>query len=77
MEEKRIDIETLVLAHRYLYYVLAEPIVSDAIYDQFEREAREKCPPESDVHKIGSSLASSYSQEVKDLAVAMLRRAQL
>lgn len=66
-----IDYETEVLAHRYLYYVLAEPILPDLVYDVLEREAREQCPLTSPVHKVGSSLASSYPQS------AILRAKQL
>ena len=62
------NIELYVLANRYLYYVLATPILPDSVYDMYEIKAREICPPESDVHKIGSSLPSSYSDEVKSYA---------
>ena len=63
-----INNEQLVLAYRYLYYVESDSPISDFIYDQLERKAREECPPESDVHKLGSSLSSDYSDEVKTLA---------
>lgn len=55
------DLETEVMAHRYLYYVLADPRMPDLVYDALERQAREVCPPESPVHGVGSSLASSYT----------------
>jgi len=57
------DLELLVMAHRYLYYIVCEPSLSDHAYDALERQAREVCPPESPVHGIGSSLASSYTAE--------------
>lgn len=57
------QLETYIMAHRYLYYVLGEPVVSDFVYDQLEREARAVCPPESPVHGVGSSLAASYTTE--------------
>jgi NAD-dependent DNA ligase len=63
--------ETEVLAHRYLYYVLAEPVLPDLVYDVLEREARAICPLGSPVHGVGSSLASSYSES------AILRAKQL
>ena len=57
-------IEHEILVHRYLYYVEAAPIISDFAYDELERRARKLLPKDSVVHKIGSSLPSSYSQEV-------------
>ena len=57
-------LERQVLAHRYLYYVKAEPIISDYEYDLIERRAREVCPPSSPVHSVGSSLPWSYSPEI-------------
>lgn len=56
-----VELETEVMAHRYLYYVLSEPQLPDLVYDVLEREARAACPPESPVHGVGSSLPSSYS----------------
>ncbi len=56
--------ENEVLVHRYLYYVLNEPIISDFEYDLIEREARAICPVDSVVQGIGSSLASSYSLDI-------------
>lgn len=58
-------LEREVLIHRYLYYVEACPILPDCEYDKIERKAREVCPPESKVHGIGSSLPSSYPEDVK------------
>jgi NAD-dependent DNA ligase len=56
--------ETEVLAHRYLYYVLGEPVLPDLVYDVLEREARGICPRESPVHRVGSSLPSDYPEHV-------------
>lgn len=53
-----------VLVHRYLYYVEAQPIISDFEYDQLEREARAVLPETSPVHKVGSCLPSSYPEAV-------------
>jgi len=58
-----VNEEIEVMAHRYLYYVLAEPQLPDLVYDELERKARAVCPPESPVHGVGSSLPSSYKQE--------------
>ena len=53
-------IERTVLAHRYLYYVKALPILTDFDYDALEKEARKVLPPDSPVHLPGSDLAASY-----------------
>jgi NAD-dependent DNA ligase len=58
-----VELETLVMAHRYLYYVLCEPVMSDHTYDLLERKARKECHANSPVHGVGSSLESSYTQE--------------
>ena len=65
-------LENQVMAHRYLYYVLSDTVFSDYVYDLLEREARAVCPPESPVHKLGSSLPSDYSEEVKRIARELL-----
>lgn len=57
------DLETEVMAHRYLYYVLAEPVLPDLVYDVLEREAREKVSKDSPIQRVGSSLKTSYSVE--------------
>ena len=66
------EYEKEIMAHRYLYYVLASPVYPDCTYDILEREARTVCPEDSVVHKVGSSLPSSYSQEIIDLALVKL-----
>ena len=60
MTSEQMEIE--VMAHRYLYYVLSEPVLPDAAYDLLEREARALLPSDSAVQKVGSSLPSSYSE---------------
>jgi NAD-dependent DNA ligase len=65
-------LENTVMAHRYLYYVLNESVISDYIYDMLEREARECCPTESPVHGLGSCFARDYSEEVKGIARGLL-----
>lgn len=60
-----MDLEKEVMVHRYCYYVLASPLLPDAEYDKIERAAREVLPESSPVHRVGSSLPSSYSDEVK------------
>lgn len=65
--------EDIVMAHRYLYYVLAEPVISDFEYDALERMAREIAPPESPVHCVGSSLSSSYTPQQIAFAKELLK----
>lgn len=55
------ELELEVMAHRYLYYVQADPRLPDLVYDQLERRARAVCPPESPVHGVGSCLPASYT----------------
>ena len=57
--------EKEILVHRFLYYVMAEPVISDFEYDALEREARAACPETSVVQGVGSCLPSSYPAEVK------------
>lgn len=66
------NIEDLIMAHRYLYYVLSEPVMADTIYDTLERRARAELPDTSPVHGIGSSLQSSYTSAQIALAQRIL-----
>ena len=61
---EQLRLEREVMVHRYLYYVLAEPVISDMEYDLLDRKAVAACPPESPVHQVGSSLPNSYSKEI-------------
>jgi NAD-dependent DNA ligase len=68
---KRGDLEyqtKRVMAHRYLYYVLATPVIPDCAYDQLERDVRATAPEDSPVHKVGSSLSWDYPPDVVSLA---------
>lgn len=67
-------LERLVLAHRYLYYVKATPILSDYDYDMLERRAEKVLPETSPVHDVGSDSPGSYSAEVKALAESLSKR---
>lgn len=70
MSQKKLEL--LILAHRYLYYVLAQPVISDYEYDKLETEAKKILPLTSQVHEVGSDLAESYSDEVKIKAHKLL-----
>jgi len=52
------------LYHRYLYFVLNEPEISDAEYDRLERQLPEK---EREKWGVGSSLAETYPSWVPKL----------
>ena len=64
-----LEIEKIVMAHRYLYYVTCEPVLSDYDYDLLENQALKVAKSNSPINNPGSSLDSSYSQEIKDLAM--------
>lgn len=66
-----MTLEQQVLAHRFLYYVLDDPAISDFEYDRLERRARSLLPLDSPVHGVGSSLRSSYPEEIEALALSM------
>lgn len=62
------SLEESVQIHRFLYYVLANPVLSDYEYDLLETKARRICPAKSPVHFTGSDLAESYPQNVREAA---------
>lgn len=62
------EMETLIMALRYRYYVLSDPAIPDAVYDSLERKARSILPDDSPVQGLGSDLESSYTEEQKELA---------
>jgi NAD-dependent DNA ligase len=57
------SLETEVMAHRYLYYVLAAPVIPDYVYDELERSAIEAAKPESRLQRPGSDRAEDYTVE--------------
>ena len=67
-------IEDSILVHRYLYYVECAPIISDFEYDVIERDARDRLPPESPVHDIGSDMEDSYPEYIRTKAKRILRK---
>lgn len=67
-------IEDSILVHRYLYYVECSPIISDYEYDVIERDARNRLPPESPVHNIGSDMEDSYPEHIRNKAKKILRK---
>jgi DNA ligase (NAD+) len=72
MAEDLNKLEHEILVHRYLYYVEAQPVISDFEYDVLERKAREVLPETSPVQGVGSSLPSSYSETIKQDALSRI-----
>lgn len=66
------DLENIVLAHRYLYYVLMTPILPDYTYDSLEEYALTKVSEDSIIRFPGSNLEEDYSDEIKELANKLL-----
>lgn len=56
------------MVHRYLYYVLNSPIISDQEYDRMERDATEFLDDNHPLFKCGSDIDSSYDDEIKEIA---------
>ena len=64
-------IEKLVLAHRYLFYVLKEPQINDKRYDRMVSEAKRKSNPESPVNNPGTAVKEDYSKEIIEIAMEL------
>lgn len=56
--------ENILLEHRYRYYILGEPIISDYSYDMLEREYLKVAPEDSLIRLPGSDLKSSYPEHI-------------
>ncbi len=69
-----MNIGTRIMAHRYLYYVLARPVISDRDYDALEKEAVATLPAEHPIHGVGSDNGNDYSAEVKQAAQDLLEK---
>jgi NAD-dependent DNA ligase len=75
LSKKLKALEDSVMAHRYLYYVEATPVITDAEYDVLERKARAGLPEDSSVQKVGSSLEDDYSPEQVAIAKGLAEKA--
>lgn len=58
------ELEREILAHRYRYYVLVSPCISDWEYDNLERRGVRRLPWTSLVHQVGSDRAESYPRYI-------------
>lgn len=65
-------VEALIMAHRYLYYVKWDPVISDYEFDRLEKSAREQLPESSPVHGFGSDCDDSYTDEHRALAKMLI-----
>lgn len=61
-------LETIVMAHRYLYYISCAPVLQDHEYDVIERRARAVLPQSSPVQRVGSDLIGTYSNDHIEMA---------
>lgn len=66
------SIERLTLAHRYLYYVKNQPILSDRAYDLLEKEALLAVSHDSPLQKPGSDKEDDYPPQIRNLAQVLL-----
>ena len=64
--------ERLLLAHRYLYYVVGHPVLRDTDYDVLERGAMPVIPDDSPIRRPGSSNPHDYPEIVQKMATALL-----
>lgn len=73
------------LVHRYLYYVLASPLLTDRDYDMLERDGTQALDDLEEnlstcvvnphpLMRPGSDIGSTYSQETADLALLIHNR---
>lgn len=67
-----INTADLALAHRYLYYVLMIPVISDKEYDKLEQLAVEDADEDHPIHGVGSSNAEDYPKNVIAIAFDLL-----
>ena len=55
------------MVHRYLYYCMCSPVISDYTYDELEREASKE-DPDGPLSVAGCDYEPAYPQEIKDAA---------
>lgn len=81
MERRITKLRTMLLLYRYAYYVKSNPLVTDARYDQLEKELKglvDSCPDSdlacryADRRTVGSSLAGDYPEEIVAMAEGFL-----
>jgi NAD-dependent DNA ligase len=70
-DKEQRSLEITILAHRYLYYCLARPVISDYTYDMTCKDARTKFPHSQVLLSMGSDNAADYPIEAIQLAHRM------
>jgi NAD-dependent DNA ligase len=72
------------LVHRYLYYVLGETLITDAKYDQFERDLKALVARHPELERkvcwdflcpsrnVGSSNPEDYPRQIEQIALSLL-----
>jgi len=64
------QVETIVMAHRYLYHLAGLPVLSDRDYDAIASYAREKLPTSNRVHCPGGLFVDpeDYTEQERGFA---------
>lgn len=65
-------LENCLMMHRYLYYVLGKPVISDKQYDDMEKTFLYLYPDNKNINKVGSDRGNDYSDDVKKLAESLI-----
>lgn len=71
-QENQTTLEDFIMAHRYLYYCVNSPQISDSRYDVIESAALRVLPESSAIRKTGSSFESDYSEAQKQIAKKLI-----
>lgn len=72
MKKNNYSNADICMAHRYLYYVLCSPIISDREYDMLEKKALNEIKEDHPLANPGSDREESYSEKIKSLAKKMM-----
>lgn len=71
IDVRDIDVATdILLAHRFLYYVKATPVLSDCDYDRLEKETLANCSKQDRrvIEMVGSDNADDYPNHIRGMA---------
>jgi NAD-dependent DNA ligase len=71
------ELETEVMAHRYLYYVVCRPVISDRDYDALEARAKAVVGVDSPVNNPGSDREQDYSDAALHRVTELIRAAKV
>jgi hypothetical protein len=58
--------EDAILFHRFRYYVLDHPVISDVDYDAMERDALTHFPNSTILNSVGSSIRRDYPPYIQE-----------